>query len=167
MDFLYGVCYRLLQHRDDAEEGVAETLFRASRRFASFRGEAQLSTWLYRIATNVCLDILRRRRPSQPLENEEGAPALQLPSSSPSALHEVVQAEERAALRSLLDRLPSISRAVLIMRELQELPYERIAELLGCSLGTVKSRIHRAKALARQILEGDPELKSLLLRQTN
>jgi RNA polymerase sigma-70 factor (ECF subfamily) len=164
--FLYGICYRLLLHRDDAEEAVAETLYRSYHRFASFRGDSQFTTWLYRIATNVCLDMLRRRRPAQPLETEDGAPALQLPSSLPGALQQIEKEEEREALQKLLRRLPPVSRMVLTLRELQELPYERIAEVMRCSEGTVKSRLHRAKKQAQQVLAKDPELRTLLARQS-
>ncbi|MCX5971556.1 MAG: RNA polymerase sigma factor [Coprothermobacterota bacterium] len=166
MEFLYGVCYRLLLHRDDAEEAVAETLYRAYHRFASFRGDSQFTTWLYRIATNVCLDLLRRQRSTQPLETEDGSPALQLPSSLPSALHQIEKEEERGALQALLERLPPVSRLVLTLRELQELPYERIAEVMRCSEGTIKSRLHRAKKQAQQVLAKDQELRALLSRQS-
>ncbi|MEI6509480.1 MAG: RNA polymerase sigma factor [bacterium] len=165
-EFLYGVCYRLLLHRDDAEEAVSETLYRAFHRFTSFRGDSQFTTWLYRIATNVCLDLLRRRRPTQPLEMEDGSPVLQFPSSFPSALQQIEKKEEQKALQTLLERLPPISRLVLTLRELQELPYERIAEVMRCSEGTIKSRLHRAKKQAQQVLAKDPELRALLSRQS-
>ncbi len=166
MEFLYGVCYRLLLQRDDAEEAVSETLYRAFRRFGSFRGDSQFTTWLYRIATNVCLDLLRRKHPVQPLEMEDGSPVLQIPSPLPSALQQIEKTEEQRALQSLLERLPPVSRLVLVLRELQELSYERIAEVMRCSEGTIKSRLHRAKKQAQQVLAKDPELRALLYRQS-
>lgn len=166
INFLFRVCLRILLDKDEAEEAVAETLFRAVKKISTFKGEARLETWLYRIATNVCFDFLRRRRvsvslpeESNPLEDRDSQNAEEL------ALSYLLQEERKKALKILMGKLKPRSRIILIMREVEGLSYEEIATKLNCPLGTVKSMINRAKKDALKIIEEDKELKEILLRQ--
>ncbi len=164
-NFLFRTCYQILLNTDEAEEAVAETFYRAVNHFRSFHGAAQFSTWLYRVATNVCLDMLRKRKKIVPYEGD----TLPLSHSAIGVEEEVVsrltENDRRIATHTLLKMLPPGSRLVLSLREVEELSYDEIASRLGCSLGTVKSRIFRAKKQALKLIEENEELQSVLLRQ--
>jgi RNA polymerase sigma-70 factor (ECF subfamily) len=163
MELLYRICYRILQQREDAEEAVAETCYRSLTKLSSFRGDAQFTTWLYRVATNICYDMLRKRRPTQSLEDITPLPVNN--STEPTAIKLIMIDEQTRAVQRLMDALPPHARIVLLLREVEELSYEQIAQRLGCTVGTVKSRLNRAKRLALKMIRGDTELRSLLLRQ--
>lgn len=166
VDYLYRVCYRILLNRDESEEAVAETMFRAVTKFSTFKKEAQLETWLYRIATNVCFDFLRRKK--SPISQAKNLDAFQEPDASNAeslALTRLLDEERSFALRALLSKMRPRSQLVLFLREVDGLSYEEIAARLKCALGTVKSMINRAKKEALKIIEQDEELRAILLRQ--
>jgi RNA polymerase sigma-70 factor (ECF subfamily) len=163
MELLYRICYRILQQREDAEEAVAETCYRSLTKLSSFRGDAQFTTWLYRVATNICYDMLRKRRTTQPLEDITPSPDNN--STEPTAIKLILIDEQTRAVQRLMEALPPHARIVLLLREVEELSYEQIAQRLGCTVGTVKSRLNRAKRLALKMINRDTELRSLLLRQ--
>jgi RNA polymerase sigma-70 factor (ECF subfamily) len=163
MELLYRICYRILHHREDAEEAVAETCYRALTKLSSFRGDAQFTTWLYRVATNICYDMLRKRRPTQSLEDITPLP--ETSSTEPTAMKLIATGEETCAVQRLMEALPPNARIVLLLREVEELSYEQTAQRLGCTVGTVKSRLHRAKQQALKMIRRDAELRSVLLRQ--
>lgn len=166
IDFLYRVCYRILLNREDVEDAVAETLYRAVSKFPTFKGESQLETWLYRIATNVCLDILRRRKTSLTFWGESNPQAdKDSRSAEEVALSRLIFEERNRALITLLTRLKPRYRLVLVLREMEGLSYEEIASRFSCALGTVKSMLNRAKKEALKIIQEDEELKSILMRQ--
>ena len=163
MELLYRICYRILHHHEDAEEAVAETCYRTLTKLSSFRGDAQFTTWLYRVATNICYDMLRKRRPTQPLEEITAVP--ETSSTEPTAMKLITTGEETCAVWRLMEALPPNARIVLLLREVEELSYEQISQRLGCTVGTVKSRLHRAKREALKMIRRDAELRSVLLRQ--
>lgn len=164
--FLYRVCLKILLDRDEAEDAVSETLFRAFKKISTFKGESQLETWLYRIATNVCLDLLRRRKASVPLPEESNPLAIRDSQNAEElALSHIIEEEKKKALESLMKRLKPRFRIILTLREVEGLSYEEIASRLNCPLGTVKSMINRAKRDALKIIEEDKELRDLLVRQ--
>lgn len=164
--FLYRVCLRILLDKDEAEEAVAETLFRAVNKFSTFKGEAQLETWLYRIATNVCFDFLRKRKGTVSLPEESNPIAFRDSQDAQElALSHLLEEEKKEAIKTLMGKLKPRSRIILIMREVEGLSYEEIATKLNCPIGTVKSMINRAKKDALKVIEEDKELKDILLRQ--
>src|SRR5690606_20298951 len=116
------------------------------------------STWLYRVATNVCLDALRRKknRPEpvleQPLATESGDVEKELVSPDLGPDHQVEMAESLEIIRKEIAQLQEPFRTAIILRDLQDLSYEEIAEVLNVSQGTVKSRLHRARAMLRKRL---------------
>jgi RNA polymerase sigma-70 factor (ECF subfamily) len=138
---VYALCYRLLERAEDAEDAVQATFVRAFRALPRFRGDSSARTWLYRIATNEALAILRRRRP-EPAEEPEGI--------SPDGAAAVV---ERLAVRAALARLTPDHRAILVLRLWEELSYTEIAGVLGISLPAVKMRLSRARAEFRRYYE--------------
>ena len=137
------VCVNLLGDDHAAQDAAQDTFFTAWRAIGRFRGDAKFSTWLYRIATNRCLKELKRRsaatEPMPELPSVEGLP------------HEHLEAAERlAAVAAAVRRLPAEQQAPFLLREVEELPYNEIADVLGVSVSAVKSRIYRARAeLAR------------------
>jgi RNA polymerase sigma-70 factor (ECF subfamily) len=139
---LFALCYRLLERAEDAEDAVQATFVRAFRALPRFRGESSARTWLYRIATNEALGILRRRREAPPLEEAE-----------PSTADRAAAVVERLAVRAALARLSPDHRSILVLRLWEELSYTEIAAVLGISLPAVKMRLNRARAEFRKYYE--------------
>jgi RNA polymerase sigma-70 factor (ECF subfamily) len=157
---IYNVAYRFVGNHEDASDLAQEAFVRAFNSIKSFRGEASLKTWLYHIVANVCRDELRKRKRQPvvsldaPITTEEGEMYRQQEdwSFAPDRICESKEIQE--TVQKLLGELIPEYRLVLIMREIQGFTYEEIAAQLGCSLGTVKSRINRARhALKNKIME--------------
>jgi len=136
----------------DADDLTQETFARVSQALMGFRGEAALSTWIYRIATNVALD--RARTPGFQLQARAAEPAaLAALETLPVIEQDIARREMSACVRDYVDQLPADYRTVVVLSELEELPDREIAEILGISLEAVKIRLHRARARLRQLLE--------------
>jgi RNA polymerase sigma-70 factor (ECF subfamily) len=135
-------------HPMTAEDITQEVFLRAYRALPRFRGEASLYSWLYRIAINLCLNYLRRQahRVSTVEEPDDTA----LPALDPSSLLE--NQERERLVRKAIDALPAHYRVALILRDLEGLSYQEVADILGVPLGTVKSRLNFGKRLLRQAL---------------
>lgn len=137
-----------------------ETFFRVYKHAGDYKDTYQFSTWIYRIATNLAIDELRRRRRhvTQPLEsqyrNEDGSvPELNIADTGAVLPDQaLIQKERQRLISNAIESLPKKYRAVFVLKEIQELPYEEIAGVLSCSSGTVKSRLHRARELLRKKL---------------
>ena len=144
---VYNLALRTLGNREDAEDAVQETFLKAYMALSGFRGESRLSVWLYRIASNVCTDALRRRRETVSLsaEDEHGARELEIEDCrfEPAAVTE--RRDLGGAVRRALDALPDASRRVLLLREIAGLSYDEIARALEIDVGTVKTRIFRGR----------------------
>jgi RNA polymerase sigma-70 factor (ECF subfamily) len=134
----YRVALRLLGDESDAEDATQDAFVQAWRNLGGFRSDAAFSTWMYRVVTNRCLNMLRARRRTEPLPDDREAPA-----SSPDRIAEARWQVEDLKLAIL--RLTPEQRAPLVLRELQGCSYEEIAEALGVSISAVKSRLHRAR----------------------
>lgn len=159
----YNLALRMLGSREDAEDVVQEAFLKAYRSLSDFRLDSRFSVWLYRIVSNLCLDLLRRRgrRNEQPLavEDDEGEEKeLELPDEryEPAALLE--RSLTREAVRRGLDALPPEHRQILLLRELEGLSYEEIGAALSLEPGTVKSRIFRARRRLCAFLTEDGNL---------
>jgi RNA polymerase sigma-70 factor (ECF subfamily) len=138
-------CRRMLGSAIDAEDAVQETMLRAWRASGRFEGRAQLSTWLHRIATNVCLDALARRA-RQPAPVEEWLEPMDI-SAEPDPAERVLAREElRLALMAAVDRLAPRQRAVLLLRDVLSWHASEVAELLDTSTTAVNSALQRAHA---------------------
>ncbi|MGI8588409.1 MAG: RNA polymerase sigma factor [Chloroflexia bacterium] len=154
---VYNLCYRILGNPDAAADAAQETFLSAYQAIGRFRG-GSLKSWLLRIATNACYDQLRRnvRRPTQSLDemmDNPDAPA-DFPSNDRSGDPEdrALQAELRSDIGLALLELPDEQRIALVLADIQGLSYEEIAEVTSSSLGTVKSRISRARFKMRDML---------------
>lgn len=147
----------ILRDRDAVEDVVQTTFTKAWFRIASFKGDAGLYTWLYRVAVNASKDYIkgRSRRPASPLDEQQ---VRRIPSSAPHVIEGLERRELRLRVRRAIDRLPERYRTVLALRELEGLPYEGIASVLGLSLGTVESRLFRARKRLRTLLQDEADL---------
>lgn len=146
-DRLWAVALRTTGDPEEAQDAVQDALISAFRRADSFRGEAQVTTWLHRIVVNACLDRMRRRqvRPTVPLPEEDGEP-----SGNRAALadpNDHLDARETAIeIQRALAELPADQRAAIVLVDIEGYPVEQAAEILDCPVGTVKSRCFRGRA---------------------
>lgn len=151
---------RMLNDHDEAEDVAQEAFIKAYRSLDSFRGASSFSTWLYRIATNLCIDRARKRKRSpqqaysldEPYDKEEERGGRDVPDLSAEPSKNVEREELRRQVRTTVAEMPEKLRAVLVMCDIQGMAYEDIAKTLGCPIGTVKSRLFHARAdLARRL----------------
>ena len=142
--YVFNVAYRVLNDYAEAEDMTQEAFLRAWRGLPGFRGQAQFTTWLYRIVHNLCLNRLPRLK-RELLQTEPLEEALTTPTPFQAELTEI--REQMAFLHTQLDQLPEKYRLVLTLRFLQHLSYEEIATALDLPIGTVKTHIHRARRL--------------------
>jgi RNA polymerase sigma-70 factor, ECF subfamily len=144
-DRVHAVCRRIAGSTRDADDAAQEAMIGIVRGLPRFDGRARFSTWAYRIATNAALDELRRRkrRPSLALVTDEGE---HVETADPLAAREVEGAVERLSIDAALDALPEDFRIAVVLRDVADLDYAEIAEVLGVPVGTVKSRIARGRA---------------------
>ncbi len=140
-----GIAARMLGDRAEAEDLAQDVFVKAYHSLGDFHGEAQFATWLYRITANSCLNYRKKRQRERQFKTDltDLAPLGSNGASSPHAVLERRQLKEQ--LEKSIRALPEDQRIVLILRDLQGLSYENIAACLGIELGTVRSRLHRAR----------------------
>ncbi len=147
---VYAICYRYLGNHADAQDATQDTFLAVARRASTFRHRSQLSTWLYRVTVNACNDLARkrRRRPQVPVADvaEVTHPA-QGADADPMAARETELEVQRALLA-----LDDLSRTVLVLVALEGLSYQEVAGMVDLPVGTVKSRVHRARARMADLL---------------
>lgn len=150
---IYALCLRMCENAEDAQEAAQDAFLAAWSGLSNFREEAAFSTWLYRLAVNACTDILRRRkRKGQSVSLDDGEVFLEIEDAAPTPERALEQQETAKMVGEALSALPPDYRQVLVLRELHQLSYQEIAEVTRLELGTVKSRISRARALMRNYL---------------
>ena len=149
---VYNLAYRMSGNPDDACELAQEAFLKVFNALDSFKGQSSFSTWLYRIAANACLDQLRSRgrHPVTSLDdpivtNKGETIGKQILDNAPRPDEVVERRELQAAVQGAIASLPEDYRIILVLRDLQDLSYQQIAEYLDLSLGTVKSRLNRAR----------------------
>lgn len=157
--FVYNLALRTLHSEADAQDAAQEVFIKVWTSLGSFRGDSKFSVWLYRVTGNVCTDILRRRRSdtvSLTVDDGEGGDTeMEIADTAPTP-HEALEKRERsAALKEALDSLPEDYRKALILREAGGMSYYEIATALDLDMGTVKSRIFRARKKLCEILSAD------------
>jgi RNA polymerase sigma-70 factor (ECF subfamily) len=152
-DRLYNGMVQVTRDETEAEDIVQEAFILALTKLNTFRGKSAFFTWLYRIAYNVAITRLRRKRPTVPLGNRADENQLQLTGDEPQPDDGLEKREQAHLLMQGLDKLSEEHRVILVLREMEELDYEAIAEVLDLPIGTVRSRLHRARLQLKQQLE--------------
>ena len=147
---VFGVAVRMLGNAAEAQEVAQEAFLRAHRALADFRGDAKLSTWLYAITSRLCLNRLAK---GERRLRRQGAETLLRLAGGERPDVAVERGELEAALQRAIAELPEERRIVVVLRDLEGLSYEEIAEVLDLELGTVRSRLHRARADLKDKLE--------------
>ena len=155
---LFRVAYRMTGSEHDAEEIVQETFLRAYQQRNSFEARSSVGTWLYRIAVNGSIDLLRKRKRHEahlePLDSDEPcAPAVSLASSSPGADRLVYSAQLSKRVAGVLEELSSVERAAFVLRHYEECSIEEIAKSLGVNSNAAKQAVFRAVQKMRKALE--------------
>ncbi|WP_445490862.1 RNA polymerase sigma factor SigW [Niallia sp. 03133] len=156
-DKVYQICYRMLGNRHEAEDMAQEAFIRAYVNIHRFNIDLKFSTWLYRIATNLCIDRIRKKKPDYYLDAEvPGTEGLNMYSqiSADTRLPEddVESLELQALIQTEISKLPDKYRAVIVLKYIEELSLNEISEILELPLGTVKTRIHRGREALRKQL---------------
>ncbi|MEZ4235158.1 MAG: sigma-70 family RNA polymerase sigma factor [Myxococcota bacterium] len=158
-DRVYTMCVRWMGDRVVAEEVAQDVFLALFRSLANFRGDAQLSTWIYRVVVNHCKNrrLYRRRRHldhQEPLEGdrEDDGPGRQIADEGPGTDASVHASQASTLVEQGLAALSEEQRYIIVLREMQDLSYEEIADLLDLPRGTVKSRLHRARCELAQVL---------------
>ena len=170
-DRLYNAVFRLLGNEDDAAEVTQEALTRGLEKLADFRGDSGPYTWLFRIATNAAVSRLRRssRRRTVSLDaldapsagagngGRRGRYADSIESTGRSPAESAEHGEQQRAVLDALNRLDVENRALLVMRDLEGFDYRQMAEVLGLPLGTLKSRLFRARVALRELMQAEAD----------
>lgn len=154
---IYQLCFRMLGNRHEAEDMAQEAFIRAYVNINSFNQDLKFSTWLFRIATNLCIDRIRKKKPDYYLDAEvSGTDGLtmysQLASDSPLPEKELESLELQETVQKEIMNLPEKYRSVIVLKYIEELSLNEISEILDMPLGTVKTRIHRGREALRQQL---------------
>ncbi len=160
VDRMFRLAQRLCGHADDARDLVQETFLNAYRSFNQFRGDAQVSTWLYTIASRACLRMRRKRKgePARELSLDEFIPTsegelrLQIPIQGLSPEEALEKKQLKRALNAVIQKLPPKYRLVLVLRDMEGLSAKEVGDIVGLNERAVKSRLHRARLFVRKEL---------------
>lgn len=152
---LYHVCFRMLNNKQEAEDIAQEAFVRAYVNIHTFDQSRKFSTWLFRIATNLCIDRIRKKKPDYYLDaNVPGTDGLnmysQIAATGDLPEEEVERMETQERVQYEISRLSDRYRSVIILRYIEELPLQEISEILELPLGTVKTRVHRGRAALKK-----------------
>ena len=163
---VFNFAFRLTQNYDDANDVAQDAFIRAYNAIQNFRGDAAFSTWLFRITTNVFLDERKRKKahPQQSLDeyttNEDQREGMQIEDPGPTPEDVVTANERQRILVKAIQALPEYQRTMVVLYHLQQKSYEEIAEIMNLPLGTVKSRLNRARLALKEKLQDLSELFS-------
>jgi RNA polymerase sigma-70 factor, ECF subfamily len=152
---IYALAYRTIGREEDARDVCQETFLRAFRALPGFRGQAKFSSWLYRIALNLCRDWIRRERRAQVVQAPENVDLLELASAlEPSETVEdlVTRKDLARAVERAMASLPEEQRTAIVLKEYHGLTFQEIADLVGCPLSTVKTRLYQGLTVLRREL---------------
>ncbi len=153
---LYHSVYRLVGNAEDAQDVVQEAFLNAYQSLEGFKGDARFFTWLYRIAVNTAISHKRKHRSMARMETEKNGEHTidpHDPSEASRPEHALERAEEQRRVLQALARLSPEHRTVLVMKEMEGQKYEEMAEILQVPIGTIRSRLHRARLELRELLE--------------
>lgn len=151
--WVYNIAYGLLGHREDAQDVAQDAFLSVWESIGGFKFRSRFSTWLYRIVINKCLNLIdqRQRRKTDPMEIDDSQPWVPIDTVTPEQV--LLRKERKEIVHAALAKLKHSYREILVLRELRELSYKEISEILGCTLGRVKSRLHEARKALKKELE--------------
>ena len=155
---VYNICYRMAGNAEDALDLSQEVFLKLWRTLEQYQFDAAFSTWLYRMTQNACIDFLRRQKRQQHAsltvsDDEAAGKELSVPDPAPLPEDWVIFNEKQEAIRTAMNALPPDFREILELRVVRNLPYEQIAQIMGLPVGTVKSRLARARLQLKKRLE--------------
>jgi len=153
----FNVAYRIAGNRTDAEDLTQETFLRAFRFFGNYNRAYPFESWLYKIMSNLWIDTLRRRpKNGQPVSLDqtfgEDELTMDIRDDGPSPEQQMIESTLDSRVQKALDTLPKAFRTAVVLADIEGLSYEEIADIMKCSIGTVRSRIHRGRRAMRQKL---------------
>lgn len=153
---IYALAYRVIGREEDARDVCQDTFLRAFRALPGFKGEAKFSSWLYRIALNLCRDWIRRQRRTRTVPMPEGVDLVELASEQGpiESIEDLVSRREMSrSVAEAMERLPDEQRTAIVLKEYHGLTFQEIADLQGCPLSTVKTRLYQGLSVLRRHLE--------------
>jgi len=158
---IYALAYRTIGREEDARDVCQETFLRAFRALPGFRGQAKFSSWLYRIALNLCRDWIRRERRTPIVQPPEDVDVMELAAAvePTESIEDLVARKDLSrAVERLMALLPEEQRTAIVLKEYHGLTFQEIAELVGCPLSTVKTRLYQGlTVLRRELAKGEPK----------
>jgi len=159
----YNIALRMLKNPEDAMDISQEAFIKVYKSIKTFNFESAFSTWLYRIVTNTCLDFLRKKNTNvysidNPIQTDDGEIERDIPDSSDGPEAALEKKLTRELVNNAISKLDENHRIVIILRDIQGFSYEEISNILDCSIGTVKSRINRARNNLKEIIIKEMEL---------
>jgi len=161
--FVYNVVHRMLPNHEDAKDISQEVFIKAYRYLAKFDNKASFSTWLYKIAVNTCIDELRKRKGKETLslddeiEGYDGSIKNQFADKSVDVEREIIEKEGFESIKEAINNLSEEHKVVITLRDIEGLTYDEIANITQTSLGTVKSRLSRARNTLKELILTDRE----------
>ena len=157
-DRLYNCVYRLMDNAEDAQDVVQDAFLNAYQSLDRFKGDSQFFTWLYRIAFNTSISLKRKQRVALALKTGRAGSGVNEPldgSASSRPEYSLEKTEEQQRVQQALNRLSAEHRTVLILKDMEGQKYETMAQILHVPIGTIRSRLHRARLELRELLQRD------------
>ena len=165
---IYALAYRVIGREDDARDVCQEAFLRAFRALPGFKGQAKFSSWLYRITLNLCRDWIRRHRRAPVSQLPDGADPIEL-AAERGAVESIEDLAARRELSAVVEKamalLPEEQRTAIILKEYHGMTFQEIADLQGCPLSTVKTRLYQGLAVLRRHLERDGHLLPAVVKR--
>jgi RNA polymerase sigma-70 factor (ECF subfamily) len=165
---IYALAYRVIGREEDARDVCQETFLRAFRALPGFKGQAKFSSWLYRIALNLCRDWIRRQRRAPVMQMPEGVDPGELAAERGpvESIEELVSRRELSAVvEEAMALLPEEQRTAIILKEYHGMTFQEIAEMQGCPLSTVKTRLYQGLTVLRRYLEKNGQMTPQLVKR--
>ncbi len=163
--YAYNIAYRMMGNEEDAKDASQEALIKVFKSLKGYNGDSAFTTWLYRIVMNTCKDLLRKRKPNEVsidrgFDTGEEAPGIEIEDNSSDPVTKYEEKEVRVTIASAIEQLPENFRSVVVLREIQGMSYDEIAEIEDIPVGTVRSRINRGRRILREILKDKLRLQA-------
>jgi RNA polymerase sigma-70 factor (ECF subfamily) len=156
---IYYLAYRMTRDHDSADELSQESFVRAYQAMAGFKKDYSFYTWIYRICVNLTINFLKRENHTVSIDSREGSDYYPSTVNDSDQLERMIASEEAAVVKRTLNTLPPDQKAAFILKTHDDMSYEKIAEIMECSIGTVMSRLYRARHKLRKALQASDALK--------